>query len=114
MQPKRLAAVSMSEEEEDVADIRKKKHSEQKKMAEARKVEEQLKAALRVALENEAYDRIINVKIANTQLFLVAAQNVLSLYKRLGRKINDNELLFMLHKIKEQNEKEVAIKFERK
>ena len=102
------------ENEQETSDIRKKKQTEQKRAVEARKAEEQLKAALRVALENDAYERITNVKIANAQLFLVAAQNILSLYKQIGRKINDKELLFMLHKIKEQNEKQTAIKFERK
>ena len=34
------------------------------------KAEEQLKTALRMALENDAYERMMNVKLANQQLFL--------------------------------------------
>ncbi|MBS3068630.1 hypothetical protein J4450_08035 [Candidatus Micrarchaeota archaeon] len=101
-------------EEEGVAHVRKKKHAEQQRLMEARKAEEQLKTTLRIVLEEAAYNRITNVKLANPQLFLAAAQNILGIYKRIERKITDNELLTLLRRLKESNEKETKISFERK
>ena len=94
--------------------IRNKKRLEQQRLSEARKAEEQLKATLRVVLEEDAYNRITNVKLANAELFLNAAQHIVMLYKRFGRKINDNELLMVLRRMKEGSEKQTKISFERK
>ena len=102
----------MGEDEE--TNVRKKKQTEQKKLAEAKQAEEQLKTALRMALENDAYERMMNVKLANQQLFLLAAQNIIPLFKRFERKINDQEVLLLLRKIKEQTERKSEITFQRK
>ena len=91
-----------------------KKNQEQKKILEAKKAEEQLKMALRVALETNAYDRMSNVQHANEQLFLIAARHIITFYKRAGRKLKDEEVLAILNRIKELNEKETKIRFERK
>ena len=80
----------------------------------SKKAEEQLKATLRVVLEEDAYNRITNVKLANAQLFLAAAQHILNIYKRIERKITDAELLTILRRLKEGSEKETKISFERK
>ncbi len=100
----------MDEEES----IKQKKATEHQKMVEAKNREEQLKATLRSVLEEDAYNRIINVKLANSQLFLMTAQNLLAIYKRIGRRIKDKELLTILLRLKEENEKETSITFERK
>jgi len=84
------------------------------KKLEAKKAEEQLKAALRVALEEPAYERLMNVSLANKELYLAAAKNVLMLYKRMGKRIKENELLSLLTAIKEQTEKKSTITFHRK
>ena len=94
--------------------IKQKKVSKHQKMLEAKKAEERLKSTLRLVLEDTAYDRIMNVKLANNQLFLMAAQNLLAIYKRIGRRINDTELLTVLLRLKEGSEKETSITFERK
>lgn len=100
--------------EEEIEEARKQRTEQQKKQMEAKKAEEQLKTALRVALENDAYDRITNVQHANPQLFLTAAQNILALHKRAGRKLNDEELRAILSRIKQLSETETKIRFERK
>lgn len=104
----------MSDGENEEEGIRRRKMSEQQRLAEAKKAEEQLKATLRVVLDENAYDRLTNVKLANAQLFLAAAQHVLAAYKRIGRKIKDEELLAILRRIKTGTEKQTRISFERK
>jgi len=85
-----------------------------KKRLEAKKIQEQLKATLRVALTEDAYERLMNVSLANQEMYLIAAKNVLMLYKRMERKISDGELLSLLRAIKGQTEKETTIKFHKK
>ncbi len=87
---------------------------ERKKIIEAKKAEEQLKAMLRVVLEPEAYERLSNVQHVNQQLFLTAAQNVLGFYKTVGRKLEEREVLALLKRIKTVNETKTSIRFERK
>ncbi|MBI2079943.1 hypothetical protein HYT84_04195 [Candidatus Micrarchaeota archaeon] len=100
----------MEEEER----IKKKKLTEQHKLAEAKKAEEQLKAALRTSLSEGGYNRLMNVKIANTQLFLTAAQHLLRIFQKVQRRITDAEVLMVLKSIKQQSEKESTITFDRK
>ena len=97
------SASEMDEEEE----IKKKRQ-------EAKKIQEQLKTTLRVALTEDAYDRMMNVSVANNEMYLMAAKNALMLYKRMGRKIGDVELLSLLRAIKGQTEKETKITFHKK
>ncbi|VVC02819.1 Uncharacterised protein [Candidatus Bilamarchaeum dharawalense] len=94
-------------EEEELEQIKKKK-------LEAKKANEQLKATLRVALEEGAYNRIMNVAVANEELYLTAAKNVLVYYKRTGRKMNEVDLLSLLRAIKEQTETKTTITFHKK
>ncbi|HLD59479.1 MAG TPA: DNA-binding protein [Candidatus Bilamarchaeaceae archaeon] len=77
-------------------------------------VEEKIKNMLRVALDIEAYDRISNVKVANQELYVAAAQNVLAVYNRIERKINDDELKHILATIVSQKERRTSITFDRK
>lgn len=92
------------EEEEDI----------KKKRLEAKKIQEQLKGTLRVALTEDAYERLMNVSVANKELYLVAAKNALMFYKRAGRQIRDDEILALLRAIKGQTEKETKITFHKK
>ena len=63
---------------------------------EARRIEERLKSALRVCLVPGAYDRLMNVRLANQETYSAAAQHVLALYKRVGRRLTDDELVSIL------------------
>ncbi len=94
----------MSEEEEDI----------KKKRLEARKAQEQLKSTLRIALDEAAYERLMNVALANNDVYLATARQVLMAFKRVGRKIKEEELLMVLKAIKEQTETKTSIKFHKK
>ena len=85
-----------------------------KKKLEAREVEEQLKASLRMALEEPAYVRLMNVSMANKELYITAAKNILMASKRAGRKLTEGEVLAFLRAIKEQTETKTTITFDRK
>lgn len=60
----------------------------------------QLKAILRQCLENDAYERMMNVRLANEELYLRAFEVVVANFRRLGRKLNDSEILTILFKLK--------------
>ncbi len=100
----------MSEEEE----LRDKRKEELARMAEAKKAQEQLKGALRTALDEGAYDRLMNVAVANKELYLIAAKNVIAAYRRAGRKLTEEELLMLLRAIKDQTERKTKITFAHK
>lgn len=85
-----------------------------KEKLEAKKAQEQLKATLRMALEAPAYDRMMNVSVANNELFLTAAKNALMLFKRAGRPLTEDEIVTLLRAIKEQSEKKTTITFHKK
>jgi DNA-binding TFAR19-related protein (PDSD5 family) len=95
------------EEEEGLDEARKKR-------LEARNAEEQIKATLRIALDEDAYGRMMNVSHANRELFITAARHVLAVYKRAGRKLTESELLAVLKAVKGQTEKETSITFHTK
>lgn len=84
------------------------------KKLDAKKAQEQLKSTLRSVLEEGAYERLMNVSVANNELYLTAAKNVLMFHKRAGRRIREDELLALLRAIKEQNETKTTITFHKK
>ena len=85
-----------------------------KKRMEARKAQEQLKSTLRGALDEAAYERLMNVSVANNELYLTAAKNVLMFFKRAGRRLTETELLALLRAIKDQSETKTTITFHKK
>ena len=85
-----------------------------KEKLEAKKAQEQLRATLRMALDNAAYDRMMNVAVVNNELFLTAAKNALMLFKRAGRPLTEDEIVTLLRAIKEQSEKKTTITFHKK
>ncbi|MCI0504344.1 hypothetical protein L0Y65_06590 [Candidatus Micrarchaeota archaeon] len=85
-----------------------------KRKLEAKKAQEQLKATLRVALDEAAYERLMNVAVANSETYLSAAKNVLMFHRKAGRKITEKELLSLLRAIKEQSETKTTITFHKK
>jgi len=101
-------------EEGELEEVRKQRLAEKQKELEARQIEKQLKDALRAALTEPAYERMANVSLANKELYLSAAQQVLHAYKRLRRQINESELLSVLRALRESTEKEGKITFHKK
>lgn len=105
----------MSDDNEELEAIRAKKAQQHQQNEEKKKnVEEQLKTTLRVVLDDSAYQRLMNVKIANQALFLAASQHIVGIFKQVGRKLTDNEVLMILRRLKESNDKETTITFNRK
>ena len=84
------------------------------KKQEAKKMEEQLKMSLRMALDDAAYVRLMNVSMANKELYFTAAKNLLMAYQRAKRKLTEEEVLRFLRAIKEQTEAKTTITFNRK
>ena len=100
--------------EEELEEIRKKKKAEAERAAQAEKMEEKLKTALRSVLDEKAYDRLMNVSVVNKQLYAMAAKQILAIAGRVGRKITEEELLMLLRALKAQTEKETSIRFHKK
>lgn len=70
------------------------------KELEQQKMLAQLKASLRVVLEDSAYERMMNVFLANQQLFAAGSQKCIMLFQRVQRKITDREVLMILKSLK--------------
>jgi DNA-binding TFAR19-related protein (PDSD5 family) len=100
--------------EENLDAVRKKKLVEQQKALEAKKAEDEIKKMLRITLDGNAYDRMMNVKMSKPELFMTAAQNVFGAYRTVGRPLTDKELVVILTTIKRRTEHEGSITFERK
>jgi len=94
-------------EDEGLEEARRKK-------LEARRAEEQVKAMLRVALEESAYERMMNVSHANRELYMTAAKHVFAVFKRAERKLTESELLAVLRAVRGQTENETTITFHKK
>ncbi len=84
----------------DLESARKEKLEAYQQEGEAKKKEEQVKGMLRMALTEEAYDRLMNVKLANAQLYAIASNQIFNLYQKAGRKISEKELIALLQAIK--------------
>ena len=96
---------------ESLEEARKQKLEQYKQEAEAKQKEEQVKGLLRMALTEEAYERLMNVKLANAQLYGMAANQVFSLYQKAGRKLSEKELIALLKAIKgAQRETKITFK----
>ena len=78
---------------------------------EAKKKEEQVKSILRMALSENAYGRLMNVKLANAQLYAIASNQIFGLYQKSGRKLTEKELIALLKAIKgTQRETKITFK----
>jgi DNA-binding TFAR19-related protein (PDSD5 family) len=101
-------------EDNELDEIKKRKLAQKQKELEAKAAEQQLKEALRAALTEGAYARACNVALANKELYLTAAQQVLLASRKIGRRITEAELLTVLRAIKARTEKESSITFHKK
>jgi DNA-binding TFAR19-related protein (PDSD5 family) len=84
------------------------------KILEAKKAESQIKSTLRIALDELAYERMMNISHSNKERYLAAVKQVFAVYQRIGRRITDAELLRILQAIKERTETETRITFHKK
>jgi len=96
---------------EDTEELRKEKLEEHNKMMEAAKAEEQLKAVLRIALEEGAYERLMNVSYANKEFYLKVAQQALAFFRQAGRKLTEEEIISLIRSMKEKLQHETKIEF---
>ncbi len=102
------------ENDQDIEEIRKKRQQEAEKAAQERKAKDQLKGALRVALDDAAYDRMMNISVANQDFYFAVARQVVSRYRKTGRSLTEGELLRILRAVKEQTDKKTNITFFKK
>ncbi len=84
--------------------------SEEERLLEARRMESQLKAALRLCLAPKAYERLMNVRLAKPELYAAAARQILAYAKKGGKALGDSEVLALL-KMMRGGERETKIVF---
>ncbi|MCP4647674.1 MAG: hypothetical protein GY852_08065 [bacterium] len=96
---------------ESLEEAKEQKLEQYQQEAEAKRKGEQVKSLLRMALSENAYERLMNVKLANAQLYGMAANQVFNLYQKAGRKLSENELVAILKAIKgAQRETKITFK----
>ena len=89
-------------EEEELDQLRNKKLQDQyANMVRAQQLEAQMKAVLKHVLDGSAYERAMNVRIANPELYQQLVGMLAQLYqgKRLKGKINDEQLKKLLERV---------------
>ncbi|VVC03943.1 Double-stranded DNA-binding domain protein [Candidatus Burarchaeum australiense] len=94
------------EEGEDESGARREKLI-RKKLAEMQKMQEaesQLRSVLRAAMEPAAYERLMNVRLSASDLYMQVARVIVTLYsnKQLGAKVSDEQLVGLLEKLTEK------------
>jgi len=87
----------------------RKRLAEMQRMQEA---EAQLRSILRVALEPGAYERLMNVRISNPELYVQVARLIVSLYgnKQLAGKVGEKELQALLARLTSRREGGISIR----
>lgn len=102
------------ENEAELEEMRRKKQEEAENASREQKAKEQLRSALRAALDDDAYDRMMNISVANQEFYIAVARQVVQAYRQTGRQLTEDELLRILRAIKGQNEKQTNITFMKK
>jgi len=82
-----------SEEDRGQQEMLRQKIEQYQKAQEA---ERKLKSLLRQVLEQDAYERMSNVRIANPELYANTTNAVVYYYQKVKRKITDKELTTLL------------------
>jgi len=87
----------------------RKKLAEMQKMQEA---EAQLRSVLRTATEPEAYERLMNVRIASPEVYMQVARVIVTLYsnKQLAAKVSEKDLRGLLVRLTAKHEGTIDIK----
>jgi len=63
----------------------------------AQEAELQLKKILTVILDPPAYERLMNVRISNRELYFKVANGLIHLYKKTQRRMTEKELLTVIN-----------------
>lgn len=84
--------------------------NDEERLLEAKRMEAQLKAALRLCLTPEAYERLMNVRLAKPELYAAAARQILAYAKKGGKRLGDPEVLALLRMMR-GGERETRITF---
>jgi programmed cell death protein 5 len=97
--------------EEELEGLRQKKAQQR---LQAMQMEEQSRQLFQKLLTPEAYERMCNVKVSNSELYMSVAATLAYLYKagQIKEKISDEKLLMLLGKVTDR--KETKIEFKRK
>ncbi len=87
----------------------RKKLAEMQRMQEA---EAQLRSVLRSAMEAEAYERLMNVRISSPEVYMQVARVIVTLYsnKQLAAKVSEKDLRELLVKLTTKHEGSIDIK----
>lgn len=70
---------------------------EEENLLEAQRAELELKRALSIILDENAYSRLMNVRYSNPQLYLRVANGLLAYYQKIRRRITEEELIRILN-----------------
>ena len=82
----------------------------EEQVLEAKRMEAQLKAALRLCLTPEAYERLMNVRLAKPELYAAAARQILAYAKKGGKRLGDQEVLALLKMMRGERETKIVFK----
>jgi len=95
-------------DEEQLQELRKKQIEQMQREA-------QLRDVLRKILDAKAFERLMNIRIANRELYLQLAQLLVYAYQQgqLPTRVSEAELLSLLNRIK-SGEKQTSITIKRK
>jgi len=61
-------------------------------------------------LDGDAYQRLMTAKVANSELFARAANTIAYMYKRVGRKITEEEIKLILFSLSKRREGGIKVK----
>ncbi|MDO8339453.1 MAG: DNA-binding protein [Candidatus Burarchaeum sp.] len=87
----------------------RKKLAEMQRMQEA---EAQLRSVLRAAMESDAYERLMNVRISSPEVYMQVARVIVTLHsnKQLAAKVSEKDLRGLLVRLTEKHEGTIDIK----
>lgn len=86
---------------------------EENQVRDAQQAELQLKKMLTVVLEESAYQRLMNVRLSNPELYLKVANAVMHLYQKMRRRVTEKELITIINMnlaVSKQPETKIHIK----
>jgi DNA-binding TFAR19-related protein (PDSD5 family) len=98
------------EEEDNDNEARESLRKKIEQYQKAQEAEKKLRSVLSQILETAAYERMANVRIANSELYANTANAVVYYYQKLKRKITENELLTLLAAQTAKKEGSIEIK----
>jgi len=79
-------------------------------MQRAQLADRRLRAMLAQILEGKAFERFMNVRISNPELYANVSNALVYAYKKVRRRITEDELLAMLSASTERREGSISVK----